>query len=102
MPAIYETFSSGAAPGVPARNAARSCEVRRPSPEYHRDVHWWIQQARDSAAEAQAADPSPENLMAAAQVEALASMAEALHRIASALEKQDGRERARLRGVDVG
>ncbi|MFC7732012.1 hypothetical protein [Actinomadura keratinilytica] len=65
-------------------------------------MHWWIQQARDSAAEAQAADPSPENLMAAAQVEALASMAEALHRIASALEKQDGRERARLRGVDVG
>jgi len=49
-------------------------------------VHWWSQQACDAAAEAQAADPSPQNLMAAAQVQALISMAEALHRIAAALE----------------
>ncbi|GAA4092356.1 hypothetical protein GCM10022214_62440 [Actinomadura miaoliensis] len=80
----------------------RSCGPHRPPPDYHRDVHWWIQQARDSAAEAQAADPSPENLMAAAQVEALVSMAEALHRIASAIENQDRQEHGRLRGVDAG
>lgn len=49
-------------------------------------MHWWSQQACDAAAEAQAADPSPRNLMAAAQVQALVSMAEALHRIAAALE----------------
>ncbi|WP_433475184.1 hypothetical protein ACQPZP_42065 [Spirillospora sp. CA-142024] len=52
-------------------------------------MHWWSQQASDAAAEAQAADPSPGNLMAAAQVQALVSMAEALHRIAAALEQRD-------------
>jgi hypothetical protein len=51
-------------------------------------VHWWSQQACDAAAEAQAADPSPANLMAAAQVQAMISMAEALHRIAAVLEEQ--------------
>jgi hypothetical protein len=51
-------------------------------------VHWWSQQACDAAAEAQAADPSPGNLMAAAQVQALVSLAEALHRIAATLEEQ--------------
>ena len=51
-------------------------------------MHWWSQQACDAAAEAQAADPSPQNLMAAAQVQAMVSMAEALHRIAAALEEQ--------------
>jgi hypothetical protein len=55
-------------------------------------VHWWSQQACDAAAEAQAADPSPGNLMAAAQVQALISMAEALHRIAAALEERDDTE----------
>ena len=55
-------------------------------------MHWWSQQACDAAAEAQAADPSPGNLMAAAQVQALISMAEALHRIASALEERSGAE----------
>ncbi|MBE1532796.1 hypothetical protein [Actinomadura algeriensis] len=55
-------------------------------------MHWWSQQACDAAAEAQAADPSPANLMAAAQVQALVSMAEALHRIASVLEDRDGAE----------
>lgn len=49
-------------------------------------MHWWSQQACEAAAEAQAADPSPRNLMAAAQVQAMVSMAEALHRIAAALE----------------
>ncbi|TDC70935.1 hypothetical protein E1200_03510 [Actinomadura sp. GC306] len=54
-------------------------------------MHWWSQQACDAAAEAQAADPSPGNLMAAAQVQAMVSVAEALHRIAAALEdKGDG------------
>ncbi|MBT2206584.1 MULTISPECIES: hypothetical protein [Actinomadura] len=52
-------------------------------------MHWWSQQACEAAAEAQAADPSPVNLMAAAQVQALVSMAEALHRIAAALEERD-------------
>ncbi|MEO3823291.1 hypothetical protein [Actinomadura sp. B10D3] len=52
-------------------------------------MHWWSQQACEAAAEAQAADPSPANLMAAAQVQALVSMAEALHRIAAALEERD-------------
>ncbi|TDD75804.1 hypothetical protein E1293_27660 [Actinomadura darangshiensis] len=52
-------------------------------------MHWWSQQACDAAAEAQAADPSPGNLMAAAQVQALVSMAEALHRIAAVLEARD-------------
>ncbi|MEU6746649.1 hypothetical protein ABZ914_10540 [Spirillospora sp. NPDC046719] len=51
-------------------------------------MHWWSQQACDAAAEAQAADPSPANLMAAAQVQAMISMAEALHRIAAVLEEQ--------------
>ncbi|TDC41824.1 hypothetical protein E1281_36935 [Actinomadura sp. KC345] len=51
-------------------------------------MHWWSQQACDAAAEAQAADPSPQNLMAAAQVQAMVSMAEALHRIAAALEER--------------
>lgn len=55
-------------------------------------MHWWSQQACDAAAEAQAADPSPGNLMAAAQVQALISMAEALHRIAAALEERGGAE----------
>ncbi|MFI0369155.1 hypothetical protein ACH35V_14830 [Actinomadura sp. 1N219] len=55
-------------------------------------MHWWSQQAFDAAAEAQAADPSPGNLMAAAQVQALVSLAEALHRIASVLEERDGAE----------
>ncbi|GLW62011.1 hypothetical protein Arub01_02550 [Actinomadura rubrobrunea] len=62
-----------------------------------RYVHWWIQQARDSAAEAQAADPSPENMMAAAQVEALVSMAEALHRIAAAIENHAGPQRTGIK-----
>ncbi|QFG22627.1 hypothetical protein [Actinomadura sp. WMMB 499] len=57
-------------------------------------MHWWSQQACDAAAEAQAADPSPTNLMAAAQVQALVSMAEALHRIATALEERDGADAA--------
>ncbi|TDD88852.1 hypothetical protein [Actinomadura rubrisoli] len=57
-------------------------------------MHWWSQQACDAAAEAQAADPSPRNLMAAAQVQALISMAEALHRIASAMEEQNKPENA--------
>ena len=52
-------------------------------------MHWWSQQACDAAAEAQAADPSPGNLMAAAQVQALVSLAEALHRIAAMLEERD-------------
>lgn len=52
-------------------------------------MHWWSQQASDAAAEAQAADPSPGNLMSAAQVQALVSVAEALHRIAAALEERD-------------
>ncbi|WP_131737619.1 hypothetical protein [Actinomadura roseirufa] len=52
-------------------------------------MHWWSQQAWDAAAEAQAADPSPRNLMAAAQVQALISMAEALHRVATVLEERD-------------
>lgn len=52
-------------------------------------MHWWSQQACDAAAEAQAADPSPGNLMAAAQVQALVSLAEALHRIATTLEERD-------------
>ncbi|GAA0259387.1 hypothetical protein GCM10009527_064180 [Actinomadura nitritigenes] len=51
-------------------------------------MHWWSQQACDAAAEAQAADPSPANLMAAAQVQAMISMAEALHRIAAVLEER--------------
>ncbi|MFI0480315.1 hypothetical protein [Actinomadura sp. 9N215] len=55
-------------------------------------MHWWSQQACDAAAEAQAADPSPGNLMAAAQVQALVSLAEALHRVASVLEERDGAE----------
>ncbi|WP_171064604.1 hypothetical protein [Actinomadura soli] len=55
-------------------------------------MHWWSQQAFDAAAEAQAADPSAGNLMAAAQVQALVSLAEALHRIASVLEERDGPE----------
>ncbi|TDC84404.1 hypothetical protein [Actinomadura sp. 7K507] len=55
-------------------------------------MHWWSQQACDAAAEAQAADPSPQNLMAAAQVQAMVSMAEALHRIAAILEEQGGAE----------
>ncbi|MGP4022667.1 hypothetical protein [Actinomadura sp. 3N407] len=55
-------------------------------------MHWWSQQACDAAAEAQAADPSPRNLMAAAQVQAMVSMAEALHRIAAALEEQGAAE----------
>ncbi|MFG2086935.1 MULTISPECIES: hypothetical protein [unclassified Spirillospora] len=55
-------------------------------------MHWWSQQACDAAAEAQAADPSPQNLMAAAQVQAMISMAEALHRIAAALEEQGASE----------
>ncbi|WP_143226938.1 hypothetical protein [Actinomadura mexicana] len=55
-------------------------------------MHWWNQQACEAAAEAQAADPSPGNLMAAAQVQALVSMAEALHRIAAALEAHDDSE----------
>lgn len=57
-------------------------------------MHWWSQQACEAAAEAQAADPSPGNLMAAAQVQALVSMAEALHRIAAALEERDETEGA--------
>ncbi|TDB84099.1 hypothetical protein E1264_25895 [Actinomadura sp. KC216] len=57
-------------------------------------MHWWSQQAFDAAAEAQAADPSPGNLMAAAQVQALVSLAEALHRIASVLEERDAPENA--------
>ncbi|NDU76233.1 hypothetical protein GWI34_26925 [Actinomadura sp. DSM 109109] len=57
-------------------------------------MHWWSQQASEAAAEAQAADPSPGNLMAAAQVQALVSMAEALHRIAAALEARDDSEMA--------
>ncbi|XRQ06702.1 hypothetical protein ACN3XK_60910 [Actinomadura welshii] len=55
-------------------------------------MHWWSQQACDAAAEAQAADPSPRNLMAAAQVQAMVSMAEALHRIAAVLEERGGAE----------
>ncbi|GAA4394516.1 hypothetical protein AB0C69_24990 [Actinomadura sp. NPDC048032] len=57
-------------------------------------MHWWNQQACEAAAEAQAADPSPGNLMAAAQVQALVSVAEALHRIAAALEARDDSEAA--------
>jgi len=57
-------------------------------------VHWWSQQACDAAAEAQAADPSPGNLMAAAQVQALVSLAEALHRIAATLEERDENDTA--------
>ncbi|GAA4239739.1 hypothetical protein GCM10022254_61190 [Actinomadura meridiana] len=57
-------------------------------------MHWWSQQACDAAAEAQAADPSPGNLMAAAQVQALISLAEALHRVASLLEERDDAETA--------
>ncbi|WP_030170244.1 hypothetical protein [Spirillospora albida] len=53
-------------------------------------MHWWSQQACDAAAEAQAADPSPATLMAAAQVQALVSIAEGLHRIAAQLETRDG------------
>ena len=53
-------------------------------------MHWWSQLAFDAAAESQAADPSPGNQMAAAQVHALVSIAEALHRVAAALEEGDG------------
>ncbi|MGK5556118.1 hypothetical protein ACSNOI_31325 [Actinomadura kijaniata] len=51
-------------------------------------MNWWSQQAHDSAAEAQAARPSPESQMAVAQITALLSMAEALHKIAEMMQER--------------